>query len=546
LVVCTLPRHSLAFGAMKLCRVIAIWALWVAGCGDSDTTTAPPVIRFEDVTMARGVPTAGMPCVALHDFDHDGHLDLLVAPATMGGPPLRALALLLGRGDGPFERHDIPIPVDVVTGCTVGDIDQDGWADIVVAGFGMTGSGVVLLHAAAGGVDFSATQVADADAVSTLALFDVDGDGWPDLYLGFPFQGFADQCTVTPTDFHCTAPDPNPHPPRPPLVLHNRAGAGFGAAAPGPFPAHYDNGVLPVDWDEDGRVDLLVSTDFGANFLFLNQGGGVFTDVLGGLGANPYNHAMGMALADFDRDGRWDAYVGDLGPDELYFGRADGQLEDRAQAAGITAATRTHSGWSPAAADFNNDGELDVYVVNAAVVPTPDDLGHLLRSEGFDNHEAQVDYLFTGSGSGRFTSSPVGHRTGGYNIQQGALAVGDLDDDGLLDLAVVTTTTTAEIRLLHNVTVGPGHWLGVELHGPGGVREVAAAVVTLWEGGQQIDRRLAGGGGGTGVSSERLHFGLGARSQIDRLTVRWPGGLMQTVEGPIAADRTLVVEATSR
>lgn len=506
-----------------------------------DLGVEPPAtpIVLEDETVAAGLPSAGNPCLAFRDFDGDERPDLLLAPygdkAYFGG----ALVLYRNRGDGTFEPHATPIPLHFVGSCAVADLDGDGALDVVVSG----GSDEVpvLLTGKPGGLDFQVSALTVVGAgTSGLDLADFDGDGRPDL-LARRFVDPSDDllikaCAVDPDGtVRCTLSVP--------LVVpasnwFRNTGTGF---APWPIALardHLVNLVAFIDWDGDGRLDLLETGDFGSNLLYRNDGGGAVTELLAGLGAAPYNHGMGAAIGDFDRDGRWDVYLVELGADYFYFGTDGGGLEDRSAPLGIKEATRLHSAYGPSAADLNNDGWLDLFIPNAGLLSNEQEVLQMVMMGLPMTARPQADFVLTSHGGRRFEVSELPHRGGTPSFVSAATAVADYDGDGRLDIAEVLFTEEPELHLYRNRSAG-GHYLEVRLRGKaGGALQGAVVEVRTADG---ADRRAVGVGGSGGVSDEVLHFGLGARTVADRIAVRFPDGMRRDLPGPIAADRIIEI-----
>jgi hypothetical protein len=512
---------------------------------------APPIV-LREVTSAAGLPAASQMCLVFRDFDRDGLPDLLLAPVDAQGTLPQALVLYRNDGHGAFSPHSIPVPLNEVAGCDAADYDADGFLDLAVVGSGATGGAVLLLHNTGGSglafEDASALLPAVHDPDPRVAhFFDYDNDGWPDLHLGF-FIGNArgggnitDHCDASDSDFNCYLVASAPAP-RPSLLLHNRGGAAFEQTVA--LDPHYNTAVATLDWDGDGRVDLFCADDFGINAFYRNQAAATFTDWLPAWHANPRKHGMGVAIADFNRDGLWDFYACVAGPDEFYFGTSDGAVVDRAAALGVADATRFHSGWSPQAQDFNNDGWLDLYVMNAGLGANSSELTAIFLdpSPQLMVSAEQADFLFTSRGGTQFDVASLPNGVTVPYPAWGGAAVADYDGDGGLDLALVYANDFPKLRLLHNESPGRGHWLDVRLVGKPPNRDALGAIVTLDDADAGPDRRSVGAGGSEGASTEILHFGLGQRTSVGPLRIRWPGTTTdQPYDGPITADQTLLI-----
>ncbi|HZU81858.1 MAG TPA: CRTAC1 family protein, partial [Polyangiaceae bacterium] len=429
------------------------------------------------------------------------------------------------RGDGTFDTDEIDTP-SVGLGmlfCIGVDYDQDGLTDIAL----VERRGTVRFLRNLGGLRF-AEQDALTDALpSALAVagfFDYDNDGFPDLlaltYTADDVDYSVGTCgVVTEQSVQCTL-DPNKvTPPTAGTLYHNDHGRHFTATSLGPFAPGYANAVDFMDWDGDGWVDAFVSNDFGVNHLLRNEGGAGFTDILPMLRANVPNFGMGVVFNDFDRDGSWDVFVSNGGADELWLGKPDGTLENHVADWGLVPATSFKIGWGTAGADFNNDGWEDLVEANCLTFVGLD----ALRNNGTAAPE-QAHLLFMNRQGKGFAPSllPIEQR-----IQiRGEIGIADYDGDGRVDVAIISTA----LHLYHNDTPTEGlHWLKVLVHEP-----LATVIVADEQG--EIGRGVTANRGPLGTSEQVLHFGLGSRTSVASIDVRWPGGAHKRLTGPIAAD----------
>jgi hypothetical protein len=538
-------------------RAAALGLLLAAlGCDPAPPPAAPPAApppppaatvsarmdvsrMFSEVALAdpAGAPLA--PCLIFDDLDGDQRPDLLVLPTANDGQEAGRAVVYRNDGGG-FSRHEVAFgPVRFPQGCAAGDYDGDGRLDVFVAG---AHNGRMLRNR--GGLRFEdvTAAVGIPDSGETRgrapAFVDYDGDGRPDLYLGRVGPGdgpFACAAVDRGDDYVCHRPDGESGG-APALLLRNVGGARFEPVA-GAAGAQNDaapQSVAVLDWDLDGRSDLVVSNDFGANRVYLNRAG-AFVDAAPRLGVDLYNHGMGTACADFAGAGAWDLFVADYGPSQLWLHAGEALMLDRGYESGVSLATRADSSWAPLAADFDQDGRVDLFVASSASMADEADLqpgpNGVLRSS-----VPQRDLFFFNRGPGPvFDVGAWPHAEGtGVGFSMAATAAADFDGDGDVDLAeVYGAWPRLVLRVLRNDVAAPGHWLQV--------RAGEGATVTLEAGGRRQRRSLTRSTGSLGGSSPVGHFGLGAATRVDWLTVVWPGGRREVVLGPLAADRVVTL-----
>ncbi len=504
--------------------------------------------RFEDVASQAGVSfrydsgargdlylgdTMGGG-VGFIDFDGDGWLDLYLVngcrlpidPASPSAPN----RLYRNRGDGTFE--DVTEPAGVAgrgygMGCAVADYDDDGHDDLFVTGIGQT-----LLYRNRGDGTFEDVTSAagvSSDRWTTAAGFgDLDGDGDLDLVVITYVE--ADPGHVTPCRDHSGGPihcSPSQFPAQADLLFRNNGDGTFTNVS---RDAGFDDapngrglGLAVADFDDDGRLDLYVANDASPDFLFHNRGGFHFEEVAAtsGLACNGSGKAtasMGVVADDLDGDGRLDLFITNFlnEPNTLFRGLGSGLFVDVTLAAGLYAPSIPVTGFGAAAIDADNDGRLDLFVAN----------GHADDQPWINSPMAQPPQLFLNRGDGRFSladsrATPyLAHPAVGRGV-----AAGDLDNDGRVDLVVVHRDRPTAI--LRNLTHG-GHWLGLRLVGDRSGRTPIGARVTCRAGGREQVRWLTSGTSYLSVHDPRLWFGLGAAQRVESLEVRWPSGTAQT------------------
>jgi len=442
--------------------------------------------------------------LALFDGDGDGDLDVLMVDpgaypesgAVIGGTNR------LYRNDGHWQFTDVTMGsgVDVASFCNgvaVGDVDSDGDRDLYLT---CHGPNVLLLND--GALRFSAAEQAGGaagDAWSTSAVFiDIERDGDPDLYvvnyLAFdpdhpPMHGLDGRtCTWKGQPVMC---GPQGLPPQADRFYRNDGGhfvevtdqIGLGA------PASYGLGVLDGDFNGDGWPDLYVSNDSVANFLFLSQADGTLKEagLLSGaaVSARGLEQAgMGLAAGDVDGDHDEDLLVTNFSmePNALYVNDGRGSFRDAADAAGIGGPSRRLLGWGVALLDVDGDGDLDALSANGHVYSQAD-------GEGTDTSYAQPDSLLLNNGQGRFTAASW---VGDQPLVSRALARGDLDDDGYIDLVLLQRSGRPRVWAGTGAAVPT---LQVDLQGPHGNPDVVGALVTFTDaqGPRSLRVRCSGG-----------------------------------------------------
>jgi hypothetical protein len=301
-------------------------------------------------------------------------------------------------------------------------------------------------------------------------------------------------------------------------------------------------GVVAAHLDEDDRIDVFVANDRTANYLFQNLGGLRFeeTAVQSGVATGAdgsYLAGMGIACGDLDGDGRLDLAVTNFYGESTTFYRnlGAGQFIDHTTAIGLAAPSRFLLGFGTAFFDANNDGWLDLATAN----------GHVndLRPDTPFTMPAQ---LFLGEPSGRLNdvSAHAGAPWGVPRLGRG-LACGDLDNDGRLDLLIVSEG--GPLAYFHNQ--GPsGHFVTLNLEGssPGSNRDAVGARVTLTAGGRRQTVERMGGGSFLSAHDHRLHFGLGESPRIEAVEVRWPSGRVERHDDLVADTAYLLREGQAQ
>jgi hypothetical protein len=483
------------------------------------------------------------------DFDRDGWLDLFVVDGGSVVDPAAAAAarhrLFRNRGDGRFD--DVTQKAGIGRqgygmGACAADVDGDGWTDLYVTAFGPnalyrnTGNGTF--------TDVTAKAGVGVTALSTSCAFaDVDNDGDVDLYA----VSYVDPGDNTRTcgNAHARAycrPDVYQGAPS---TLFRNDGAGVFTdvtRTAGLFRADGKGlGAVFTDYDADGRIDLFVANDLTPNFLFHNQGRGVFKEV--GLAAGVAvasdgraRAGMGTDAGDYDGDGRVDLVVTNFESEahSVFRNLGGGLFADATFPSGVGPATLPFLGFGALFLDFDNDTHLDLAIANGHVL----DNAPLFRST---SRYAQRRLLFHNTGGGRFVEMG-GQRGAAFAAETvgRALIAGDVDNDGDVDL--FATGNGRPAQLLVNDGVGAGHSATVVLRGDRANREGIGALAVATVGDGRLVRVVKAGSSYLGQSDTRLHFGLGVAARIDRLEIRWPGGATEIVPALMAGEVVSIAE----
>lgn len=570
--------------------------------GEAASETPPAPVTWPEEAAARGLTyinhsggpakqtilEAGGAGVALLDLDSDGDLDVVLAQGldsleqSVKGPGTD-LEIFRNDGNGHFERAPGPGIVGWWTGLATGDINGDGRTDLVASGFGCI---EVLMQTESGALESWQSLISHAEGAdliqgeerlmghppswsTSLALFDANGDGHLDLYVGRYLKldpvnptvveitsgKLTVPCSWKGHDVYC---GPRGLRPLADQLFFGNGKSGF-VEAPASLPEHeagFTLAVLPSDVDGDGDTDLLVANDSSPNLLLVNDGTGVFSDhgyeagIAFSADGNP-EAGMGLAAGDVNRDGLLDYAVTNFSdePTGLYFGSPLGFTNETFRY-GLSRESRPLLSWGVHLEDFDGDGWLELFTANGHVYPQADE-------ELTGTSYAQRDTLWAlgpDPQAQRMGSESPQSLFGTARVSRGS-AIGDINGDGRVDLIV--TTIDGPCALGINNSGIEQHRLTLQLSGaplPAGKPAAGErrtprdamgtrVVLVVGEGTQEfaLRREVQTCQGYQSASSSSLHFGLGSAESYGQLRIQWPSGkVTELPSGP--ADRTLHIE----
>jgi hypothetical protein len=495
------------------------------------------------------LPESTGPGCAFLDYDNDGWMDIYLVNSGQSDfyTPTKPLSNALYRNnrDGMFTNVTQKAGVSgggFGMGVAAGDYNNDGFPDLFVTQYGHS----ILYRNNGDGTFTDVTQEAGVGVqgwASSAVWFDYDNDGHLDLFVG-QFARFdkATGCGISSDGkrHYCI---PRIFPSTPSWLFHNNGDGTFTDVSRESGIANHLGkawGAVATDVNNDGRMDLFVANDTVGNFLFMNRGDGRFDEV--GLRADvAYSSdgrarsGMGVDSADFDQDGWMDLFVSNIDEEifSLYQNSHDGSFDDEAMHLGVGMATRWMSGWGMKFIDYDNDGDLDLFLANGF----PDDLVEEFSSQ-VKYHEPLLLFHNTG---GKFEN--VSERSGpvfSKSFSARGLAVGDFNNDGGIDV-LVAVNDGAPILLRNNIGK-ENHWLGVQLVGTKSNRDAIGARITYKAGDLKRTRTKVGGGSFMSSHDPRMLLGFGKQKKLDWIEVQWPqpgGGVERFTNVP--ADRYITI-----
>ena len=519
--------------------------------------TAAPAIRFEDATDQAGIDYVhsfgsaqlgsllegtGAGCVWF-DYNNDGLPDLYIVngrplddsmhphPLKEKPSPLPHNHLYRNDGNGHFTEvtQKAGLSPDMYgIAVAAADYDNDGNVDLLVTGYGKT----ILYHNDGNGHFTDVTEKAnikvDGWAISSTWL-DYDKDGCLDLFIGRYVKFDPKYRAFYAADNY---PGPLDYEGETNKLFHNNCDGTFTDVSDKSGISAYVGrtmGVTAADFDGDGWDDIYVANDRTENFLFHNKHDGTFEEIGNDSGTafgqnGESTSSMGPVFADFEGRGMLDLWVTDGHYNRMLRNSGKLAFDDIGATNGVSQANAQYVSWGTGVYDFDNDAQLDILIFHGGLI-------HLIPQE---------HTLFRGQGSDRFedVSRDAGPVLSTRTVARGA-CFADYDNDGKVDAFLVSLG--AKGTLVHNVSQNTGHWIALKLKGTKSNRDGIGARVEVMAGGRRFMQERVAGSGYLSQNDDRLHFGLGTATSVDKILVHWPSGHEQTLtDQPI--DRVLTVE----
>ncbi len=530
--------------------------------------------------------------LAVADFNGDGYDDIYFVNQ------LGENHLYQNKGDGTFEdvtqKAGIALGDRICTAATFADYDNDGHQDLFITS---TRGGNILFHNEGNGTFKDVTKEANLSHFGhcqSAFFFDYDNDGKLDLLLlqtgSWTHAPVNDQYRYYPgkVDLMDIAASPKEYN----ILYHNNGDGTFTDVTEqsGLKGQGWAADAAIFDYNNDGKIDVLITSMFGRSQLYRNNGNGAFTDVtLDVLGRTPAG-GMGAKAFDFDNDGNLDLYIVDMHSDmwinpnddpkrfpegkkykymfvppfretpkyleyekkitsliglkyqEVVFGNTfhrnlgNGKFEETSDRAGL----ETIWPWGIATGDFDNDGYEDVFIPSGMGYPYKFFPNRLLMNKGNRPfQERSADEGLEQPRGGIYLEETIGGKQMARSSR--AAAVADFDGDGRLDIVV----NNFNDRPYYYRNQSPQKaFVAFRLQGTRSNRDAIGAVVRLYVGGQIMTRQVHSAGGYLTQSSRTLHFGLGERTAIDKIEITWPSGIIQHLNPVSLNARHDIVEPT--
>lgn len=494
---------------------------------------------FGDDLLSNVVETVGSGAAFL-DYDQDGFMDLYIVNGSYSDQfseierpeEMPQNKLYRNVGNGQFEDVTEEAGVGDTgfgSGVSIGDYDNDGYPDIYVCNYGLNvlyhnnGDGTFTNVAADLGVD------GESDKFTIAAMWlDYDVDGLLDLYV-------ANYLEYDPAYNLFYSPDGYPGPLNfdgQPDILYRNMGDGRFEDVTHELGLYKEDGramgVGTTDFNDDGYPDIYVANDMMSNYLFRNEAGTGFTDV-GIESHSALNHtgeatsSMSVVFGDYDGNGLMDMFVTDENYGALYTSLDGDRFVDLSYQAGIAIPSGQYAGWGSSFVDYDNNMDLDIFKING-------EIQHL---------HGQEDQVFKYMQGRKFedVSLTLGPYFQEENVGRGA-AFGDIDNDG--DIDVFISNLGDRFTLLRNDKGNENNWILINLVGSTSNRDGIGAKVKVVAGGKVQTTEKTSAGGYLSQNDPRIHFGLAENTLIEQIEVRWPSGIVQTLEN-VDANQILTI-----
>ncbi len=502
--------------------------------------------------------------VALFDYDNDGRLDIFFAngapltdPEPKGSVPQKTDAkywnrLFHQKKDGTFEDVTEKSGLKGIgygMGVAVGDFDNDGYEDLYVTAYG----GNRLYHNNGNGTFTDVTEQSGTGGPTTpgqtwstsAAWVDLDNDGLLDLVvLRYVKWDFEDVWCGEHREGYRSYCHPDIFPAIAPLVFHNDGKGHFTESATkmGLDKPGKGLGIAIADFDRDGKIDLVMANDSMLEFLYRNKGDGTFEEV--GLNAeiavdgDGRTYAgMGVDFQDYDNDGLPDLLITNLANQKyaLYRNNGDGSFTYDSYTSGVGGMTLLHSGWGIHFLDYDNDGLKDLLIAQGHDLDTIELNFPQLRYKEpmLLAHNTGKGFVDVSAQSGNIFHQAWTGR---------GMAIGDIDNDGRVDAVVSTNGGPAYV--LRNETATTNHWLTLNLIGHRSNRDAIGAEIKLTTGAGSQSVTVSTAGSYLSSGDKRAHFGLGTATSAKSIQIHWPSGVIQTLDN-VHADQILTVDEPS-
>jgi hypothetical protein len=494
--------------------------------------------------------------VAIFDYDNDGRLDLyftngarLYDPMPAGAMPDKREAKYWNRlyhqkADGRFE--DVTEKAGVKgagysMGVAAGDYDNDGWVDLYVTAYGSN----TLYRNRGDGTFEDVTKragVAGAGWSTSAGWIDYDRDGRPDLfvarYMEWDFKVGSLYCGDPKVRAYC---HPDNFKGVSNLLFHQKPDGTFedvSASSKIYDPGGKGLGVAFADFDDDGLTDIFVANDSVRQSLYRNRGDGKFEDVAlmtgAGYDENGKTFAgMGVDAADYDNDGHMDVVVTALSNETypLYRNNGDGTFTYATATTAVGQITLLYTGWGTRFIDADNDGLRDIFVAQGHVLDT------IEKTHGFLKYR-QTPLLMRNTGKGFVNVSATAGQPFAKSVAARGAAFGDLDNDG--DTDIVLAVLDGQPVVLRNDGTR-NHWLGINLVGARSNRDgTGARVIVVDNSGRRQVMDASAAGSYLSSNDKRLVFGLGTSTGVRFVEISWPGNKTQHINNP-SVDRYVTI-----